>query len=413
MARIRLEHVTKRFGGAGLGPLLPAGRGPARAMRMPGDELPAEAALHGVLALDDVSLVVEDGEVMGVLGPSGCGKTTLLRVVAGLEQPDSGKVYYDDQDMAGIEPKDRGIGIVFQNYALYPHMESRGNLSFFFWMHKREREIPERVRIVSEMMGIGFAELLDRKPKQLSGGQQQRVAIARCIVRDPKLFLFDEPFSNLDAALRQRTRVELKRLLMRFRITTLYVTHDQSEAQALCDRIAVMRAGRIEQVGTYRELYSRPVNTFVAGFIGVPPMSLFAGTVEEMAGKAWIRLKGGHVAVPPGVDGLIPGRVVTVGVRAEDVHVVPLGADVGPSTFFSTGSTARLSTGPPRLVGEIEVSEPLFAERVQLLTISLGGERCIARVPLEERWLPGEHVEVLFRPEGMHLFDEEGRRLGP
>ncbi len=405
MARIRLEHVTKRYGSPGVGVLRVAAQGSYGAHRMPGDDDDTLPAMAGVAALDDVSLVVEDGEVMGVLGPSGCGKTTLLRVVAGLEQPDSGTVYYDDQDMAGIEPKDRGIGIVFQNYALYPHMESRGNLGFFFWMHKREREIPERVRIVSEMMGIGFEELLDRKPKQLSGGQQQRVAIARCIVRDPKLFLFDEPFSNLDAALRQRTRVELKRLLMRFRITTLYVTHDQAEAQALCDRIAVMRAGRIEQVGTYRELYARPVNTFVAGFIGVPPMSLFPGAVERIASETdetVVRLRAGPLRVPHRAPGLAPGQEVTIGVRAEHVSVAPLDGSL------RLDGAAR----PDRLEGTVEVSEPLFAERSHLLTINLGGERCTARVPLEQRWLPGDRVEVRFHAEGLHLFDHTGRRVG-
>jgi ABC-type sugar transport system ATPase subunit len=406
MARIRLEHVTKRYSEPGAGVLRVAAQGPYAAHRMPGDDDGMSSGMAGVIALHDVSLVVEDGEVMGVLGPSGCGKTTLLRVVAGLEQPDSGTVYYDDQDMAGIAPKDRGIGIVFQNYALYPHMESRGNLSFFFWMHKREREIPERVRIVSEIMGIGFEELLDRKPRQLSGGQQQRVAIARCIVRDPRLFLFDEPFSNLDAALRQRTRVELKRLLLRFQITTLYVTHDQSEAQALCDRIAVMRAGRIEQVGTYGELYTRPVNAFVAGFIGVPPMNLFHGKVERIATETHavaVRLQAGPLRMPDRVTGLVPGQEVTIGVRAEHVSVVPIEA------FQQLDGAAH----PDRLEGTIEVSEPLFAERVQLLTINLGGERCTARVPLEQRWLPGDRVEVHFHAEGLHVFDGAGRRVGP
>ena len=222
-------------------------------------------------ALDGVDLEVRDGETLAIIGPSGCGKSTLLRVVAGLEPVNSGRVLYDGQDVSAVPPGERGIGMVFQNYALYPHMESRGNLGFFFRLRRRrEEEIDERVRLTAEIMGLGFDELLERKPGTLSGGQQQRVAIGRCIARDPRLFLLDEPLSSLDARLRARTRVELKRLLTRFRITTIYVTHDQTEALALATRIAVMRRGRIEQAGVWDELYQRPANAFVAGFVGTP-----------------------------------------------------------------------------------------------------------------------------------------------
>ena len=228
-----------------------------------------------VKALDDVDLTVADGQTMAVLGPSGCGKSTLLRVIAGLEADYHGELFYDDQEMLDVPPKDRFIGMVFQNYALYPHFEGHGNLSFFFKMHKApDAEAEERIRITSEIMGIGFRALLQRKPGTLSGGQQQRVAIARAIVRRPRVFLFDEPLSNLDAKLRSQTRIEIRRLLRRFSITALYVTHDQTEAMALGDQVAVMRAGRIEQVGPFNEVRMRPDNTFVAGFLGVPPMNL-------------------------------------------------------------------------------------------------------------------------------------------
>ena len=231
-----------------------------------------------MVALDHVSLTIPDGQTFAVIGPSGCGKTTLLRMIAGLEKDFFGRVFYDGEDMASVPAGERYIGMVFQNYALYPHLRGRGNLEFFFRVHKApDEEAEERIRITSEMMGIGFKELLRRKPGRLSGGQKQRVAIARALVRKPRLFLFDEPLSNLDAKLRAQTRVEIKRLLQRFQITAIYVTHDQTEAIALGDGIAVMRDGRVEQAGVYQELRRDPANAFVAGFFGRPPMNLFSG----------------------------------------------------------------------------------------------------------------------------------------
>ena len=283
------------------GPLRGAQNSPATPGPPPGSSERQRATRGGVgtgRALDGVDLEVRDGETLAIIGPSGCGKSTLLRVVAGLEPVDSGRVLYDGQDVSAVPPGERGIGMVFQNYALYPHMESRGNLGFFFRLRRRrEEEIDERVRLTAEIMGLGFDELLERKPGTLSGGQQQRVAIGRCIARDPRLFLLDEPLSSLDARLRARTRVELKRLLTRFRITTIYVTHDQTEALALATRIAVMRRGRIEQAGVWDELYQRPANAFVAGFVGTPgtpPANLLPGTVS--AGRA--RLAAGELSLP-------------------------------------------------------------------------------------------------------------------
>src|SRR5215216_2882314 len=241
------------------------------------EDLPAQAA-EAVRALDHVNLTIPNGRIFVVVGPSGCGKSTLLRVVAGLANNYTGQVLYDGEDVQKVPPKDRYIGMVFQNYALYPNFNNEGNLSFFFKMHKiGDEETRERIRYTSELMGIGFNELLPRKPGTLSGGEKQRVAIARAIVRAPKLFLFDEPLSSLDAKLRVQTRTEIKRLLHKFAITSLYVTHDQIEAVALADQIVVMHKGQIEQVGTYQELMDHPVNVFVAGFLGTPPMSLLSG----------------------------------------------------------------------------------------------------------------------------------------
>ena len=237
----------------------------------------------GVMALDSVNLTIPNGQTFVIVGPSGCGKSTLLRVVAGLERNYSGQVMYDGEDMQEIPPNKRSIGIVFQNYALYPNFTGEGNLAFYFKMHDiPDEETRKRIEYTSELMGIGFKELLPRRPVTLSGGERQRVAIARAIVRSPKLFLLDEPLSNLDAKLRVQTRTEIKRLLHRFGITTLYVTHDQVEAIALADQIVVMHAGRVEQVGTYKTLIENPLSLFVAGFLGLPPMDLFpSGSVSD------------------------------------------------------------------------------------------------------------------------------------
>ena len=226
-------------------------------------------------ALSNINLTIAEGEIVSVVGPSGCGKSTLLKVIAGLEFPDSGQVLYNDFDVTHVEPQKRGIGMVFQDYALYPTMKGQGNLHYYFEVHQRtQEEMDQRTREVAQIMGVGFDQLIGQNTTALSGGEQQRVAIARCIVRDPLIFLMDEPISNLDAKLRERTRIEIKRMLRKFKVTTLYVTHDQQEAIFMGDRIVVMRKGNIEQVGTFDELYYTPVNLFVATFIGSPPMSI-------------------------------------------------------------------------------------------------------------------------------------------
>ena len=401
MSEVRVEAVTKVFH-TSTG-LFGVGRGPRERVRelqgrnAPGEPLPEDAAglaASGggpVRALDGVSLRIADGEAMAIIGPSGCGKTTLLRVIAGLESPDSGRIYYDADDVTDTQPKDRGIGIVFQNYALYPHMESKKNLAFFFWMHDRDKEIDERVKITSEILGVGFEDLLDRKPKTLSGGQQQRVAIGRCIIREPRLFLFDEPLSNLDAKLRSKTRVEIKRLLNRFKITAVYVTHDQVEAISLGDRICVMRHGKIEQVGTYWDIFDRPANQFVAGFVGVPPMNLIAATVES----GELRFVGGAQALDERLGRLVTaGQAVTLGIRPQHVKVGPPG-------------------DPGAFAGLVEVVEPIPSDRVQIVHVLAGrpdgdeGERLelAASVPLENRVQRGDVVSMHLDAEHVHLFD--------
>jgi len=340
-----------------------------------------------ITALADVSLEVRDGETLSIIGPSGSGKSTLLRVVAGLEQPDTGRVLYNGKDMADIPPKERGIGMVFQNYALYPHMESRMNLGFFFLVRKRAQEIPERVRVTAEIMGLGFEQLLSRRPPELSGGQQQRVAIARCICRDPQLFLLDEPLSNLDAKLRSSTRVEIKRLLRRFGITTLYVTHDLTEALALGDRIAVLNEGKLEQVGPYSELVERPVNVFVATFVNTPPMNILPAHYNRAAHEAVIGAV--HLALPPGSYTDAPSEIL-VGIRAQDV--LPRGA-------------------PGVLPLAVEVVEPLIAERAQLVHGRLNGHPFTAKLSAECQVVPGQLIWLDVPPERIYVFDARTQRL--
>lgn len=277
-------------------------------------------------ALREVSLEIVDGETLCVIGPSGCGKSTLLKVVAGLEFPQRGRVFYDSVDMTEIKPQDRGVGMVFQDYALYPAMKGKGNLAYYFEMHQlTEAQMEARVQQTARMMGVDFQMLLGRFPDTLSGGEKQRMAIARCIVRNPLVFLMDEPIVNLDAKRREQTRIEIKKLLRQFRITTLYVTHDQQEAVFMGDRIAVMRDGVIEQIGTFDDLYYTPVNLFVATFVGTPPLSLLPAEITDhqilLANHRW--------TLPEALANTLPPGRVRVGVRPEswllaDTDTAPL-----------------------------------------------------------------------------------------
>src|SRR6266699_1067388 len=276
-----------------------------------------------VHAVKDVNLEIHDKEFVVLVGPSGCGKTTTLRMVAGLESITSGRILIDDTVVNDLAPMDRDIAMVFQNYALYPHMSVYDNMAFGLKMRKFERpEIKKRVQEAAESLGI--EDYLKRKPRQLSGGQRERVALGRAIVRHPRVFLFDEPLSNLDAKLRVQMRVELKKLHLRLGTTAIYVTHDQVEAMTLGDRVVVMKDGVVQQVGEPLELYNEPANRFVAGFIGSPAMNFFNVTVAENNGALWAANRGMQIKAPLECAdrlGRYIGKEVTLGIRPEDLHV--------------------------------------------------------------------------------------------
>ena len=351
------------------------------------EDLPMQT-VSGIRALDHVNLTVPNGRTFVIVGPSGCGKSTLLRVVSGLVNDHLGQVLYDGEDVRNIPTKDRYIGMVFQNYALYPNFNNEGNLSFFFQMHKvSDEETRERIRYTSELMGIGFEELLPRRPGTLSGGEKQRVAIARAIVRAPRLLLFDEPLSNLDAKLRVQTRTEIKRLLRRFSITTLYVTHDQVEAIALADQIVVMHAGRIEQSGTYQHLMENPVNMFVAGFLGLPPMNLFSGGF--ISGNKLV-LDDDLIPLPKRVFPLVQNdQRVTFGIRPEEVNV----------------SAATLSTNGIHLAAEVESFESDFVHRLQTVHLRTGRWTYSGQCPIDMKLQLGQRAQVGIDPERLYFFD--------
>jgi len=351
------------------------------------EDLPVEA-VSGIRALDHVNLTFPNGRTFVIVGPSGCGKSTLLRVVSGLVNDYSGQVSYDGEDVRNIPPKDRYIGMVFQNYALYPNFNNEGNLSFFFKIHKvSDEETRERIRYTSELMGIGFKELLPRRPGTLSGGEKQRVAIARAIVRAPRLLLFDEPLSNLDAKLRVQTRTEIKRLLRRFSITTLYVTHDQVEAIALADQIVVMHAGRIEQAGTYQQLMDDPVNVFVAGFLGLPPMNLFSGGF--ISGNKLV-LDDDLIPLPSRVFPMVQNdQRVTLGMRPGAVNV----------------SAATLSTNEIQLAAQVEAFESDFVHRLQAVYLRTGRWTYSGQCPIDMKLQIGQRVQVSIDPEHLYFFD--------
>lgn len=331
-----------------------------------------------------MDLYIPEGKTLSVIGPSGCGKTTLLKVIAGLENPDSGNIYFNDKLVNDLSPSDRGIGMVFQNYALYPHYKARGNLSFYFWIRKRpEEEIDERIKETAKILGVGFEELLPRKPKTLSGGEQQRVAVGRCIVRNPTLMLMDEPLSNLDAKLRVITRTEIKKLLIRFQVTTVYVTHDQKEAFALGDLIAVMHQGRILQVGTYEELTENPVNTFVASFVGDPSMNLFKG--EVINNKFFFQ----NIEVPIPFD--YKKREIILG-------------------FHPSG--VKISKESTNVIGEIFFVESLPADKFQTLHLELGKNTLKIQVPRDEGPFKVGDKLYLKLPEKIYFFDpDSGERI--
>jgi ABC-type sugar transport system ATPase subunit len=351
------------------------------------EDLPSETS-HGIKALDRINLTIPDGQTFVIVGPSGCGKSTLLRVISGIEKDYTGQVLYDGEDVQNISPRERYIGMVFQNYALYPNFNNEGNLSFFFKMHKiNDEETNKRIEYTSELMGIDFKELLPRKPGKLSGGEKQRVAIARAIVRSPKLFLLDEPLSNLDAKLRVQTRTEMKRLLHRFAITTLYVTHDQVEAVALADKIVVMHAGRIEQVGTYQELTEDPANIFVAGFLGLPPMDLFPS--GSVSGRRLV-LDDYSFPIPDHMFSIVEdGQQVTIGLRRDDVKI----------------SAENLPNAGIHFRAEVESVETDLVHRVQIVFIRMGRLAYSGVCPMDQRLHKGQLIHVEINPDRLYFFD--------
>src|SRR5205085_2132999 len=334
-----------------------------------------------------VSCEVGDGELVVVVGPSGCGKSTLLRMVAGLETVSAGTVAIDGRIVNGIEPKDRDIAMVFQNYALYPHMSVYDNMAYGLRMRRMSRaEIRSRVSRAAETLQLDG--LLQRRPRQLSGGQRQRVAMGRAIVRDPKVFLFDEPLSNLDAKLRVAMRAEIKALHQRLKTTTVYVTHDQIEAMTMADRIVVMHDGIVEQIGTPLELFDHPGNLFVAQFIGSPAMNVMQGTLRIGGGRAYVEAQGAQWPVAPGVRAS-DGQAVHYGIRPGDISV---------------------ATGGEGIAAKVIVVEPTGAETE--LLVQVGDAQIVVVMHGRTRVQPDDVVRLQIEVAASQLFDgATGQRI--
>ncbi len=345
-----------------------------------------------VVAVDDLTLEVEDKEFLVLVGPSGCGKTTALRCIAGLEDVTTGEIYIGDRLVNDVSPKDRDIAMVFQNYALYPHMNVYDNMAFGLKLRKFPKaEIQRRVTDAAEMLGL--QGLLRRKPRELSGGQRQRVALGRAIVREPKVFLMDEPLSNLDAKLRVQTRAELIKLHRRLGITTIYVTHDQTEAMTMGDRIAVLNDGKMQQVDSPLALFNQPANMFVAGFIGTPAMNFLQATLEGEDGRVYVKTDALRLQLPERCAARVRervGRSVVFGVRPDDIYDRSLAPQVGD------GSEATLT---------VDVMEPMGSTVYVYLTA--GEHALIADLDAETRAKDGEPLEVVFDMGKTHLFDPE------
>jgi multiple sugar transport system ATP-binding protein len=342
--------------------------------------------------VNNISLEVADKEFLVLVGPSGCGKSTTLRMVAGLEELSGGEIRIDDVLVNDVPPKDRDIAMVFQNYALYPHMTVFDNMAFGLKLRKVPRdEIKRRVHEAAQMLGI--EHLLDRKPRQLSGGQRQRVAVGRAIVREPKVFLFDEPLSNLDAKLRVETRANISKLHQQLATTFIYVTHDQMEAMTMATRIAVINKGILQQVDTPQTLYDRPDNLFVAGFIGSPAMNFFKSKLVKSDGKLFVDGQTFKVEVPTerlNVYSNHIGKDIILGVRPEDIldpHYCPPGIFAQP------------------VEGKVEVTE-LMGNEV-FLYVSTGEHNFVARVDPRTGARMGDHTQIVFNMNNMHLFDPD------
>ncbi|MBI3997995.1 MAG: sn-glycerol-3-phosphate ABC transporter ATP-binding protein UgpC [Armatimonadetes bacterium] len=360
MARVYLEGVTKKFG--------------------------------TVTAVNNVSLEIPDRQFTVLVGPSGCGKTTALRLIAGLEEATAGNIYIGDRLVNDVAPKDRDIAMVFQNYALYPHMSVYDNMAFGLRLRRYSRqEIDRRVKEAAALLGI--EQLLERKPKQLSGGQRQRVALGRAIVREPQVFLMDEPLSNLDAKLRVQTRAEIKKLQARLQTTTIYVTHDQVEAMTMGDRIVVMRDGLVQQVDTPLNLYERPANLFVAGFIGSPAMNFIEATLRQRNSTVMVDADSFSMEVPSDIAMHARewiGTQVIFGIRPEDIQDRAFARDANPSWI---------------LKAMVDVHEPLGSDVI--LYLSSGPHSIVARVDAHSDAKMGAMAEVVFNMRKLHLFDPQ------
>ena len=346
---------------------------------------------NGFVAVKDVNFQIEDKEFIVLVGPSGCGKSTVLRMIAGLEEITSGELYIDDELVNDVSPKDRDIAMVFQNYALYPHMSIFDNMAYGLKLRKMPKE--EIKKSVENAAGIlGLQDLLDRKPKQLSGGQRQRVALGRAIVRDPKVFLMDEPLSNLDAKLRVQTRAELSKLHLRLATTFIYVTHDQTEAMTMGTRIVVLKDGLVQQIADPTTLYKDPINQFVAGFIGSPQMNFIEAGLSDSNGKVSVDFKGGRVELKPEMvtslknNDRLGEKDVILGIRPEHLDVTR-------------------ADGEEDHVATVEVTELLGSETY--LFLDLNGNTIIARVDPTLNIQVHDRVKVLFQVENVHLFDRE------
>jgi multiple sugar transport system ATP-binding protein len=347
-----------------------------------------EKAYGATKVIHGISFEISDGEFMVLVGPSGCGKSTLLRMLAGLEQITGGEIAIDARVVNDVESKDRDIAMVFQSYALYPHMTVRDNMGFSLRLRKApQAEIDRRVADAAKILDLD--PYLHRFPRELSGGQRQRVAMGRAIVRDPKVFLFDEPLSNLDAKLRVAMRAEIKALHQRLKTTTVYVTHDQIEAMTMADRIVVMHDGVIEQIGAPLELYDHPDNLFVAQFIGSPAMNIVDGTLRRAGPAAYVEAAGG-VRWPVGAGAGVDGEAVALGVRPEHLGLTVPGGDAVPA--------------------EVIVVEPTGAETE--LVLQVGGEKVLLVTHGRPVVRPGDRIGLALDPAKLHLFDRaSGRRL--
>ncbi|MCC6141740.1 MAG: ABC transporter ATP-binding protein [Nitrospira sp.] len=364
MAEVRLEHLSKRYGATNV--------------------------------LPDVTLTINEGELFAVVGPSGCGKSTLLNLLAGLDRPTAGRILFDGEDVTELEPRARDIALVFQSYALYPHMTVRGNLAFPLQVTKRRhgfdrRRIEEEVQKVAGFLGL--IPLLDRRPRELSGGQRQRVALGRALIRKPRVFLMDEPLSNLDAKLRASMRAELRRLHEELKITTIYVTHDQTEAMTLADRLAVFNHGEVQQIDHPHEIYARPANMFVAGFMGYPPMNLLDAHREGQT------LRAGPIRLPLAETGAqhLLDQPLIMGIRPEVVAI-----------------TSVAATGEGAVSGIVRLVEPSGAG--MWVTVDLQDAQAMTVIGLTEAgFIPnvGDSVAVSVRRASIHLFERAtGKRIG-